>query len=689
MTATNSVAATITPVFFEIGTHDIFKEGKEGSVSPRVTSIEAYCPTKPEATRTFARLVNPGAAITEAREKEFGITNEQIQKVTDTFADVWNQFRAWIEPQGSKSTVVLVAYRAYEFHKHVLRNDCTRSNREFPREWKLFDPSFLANCFYETQDWKGLSATEVCEKVKIPVTGRVTGLEIYGIMNVLVKGVPLETVYPAMLDPNPIKASAAVIKAAAPKPSKVATTAAKIDNVIRVIFFDTETTGLLEAIPPPRVVEFGAYDPDRDEEFGTLIDPEMPIPPGATAINHIDDNMVKGKPTFRPVFQQFVQWVEQPVKVIKNGVTTSVKPIILLIAHNVRFDKAMLKLETDRTGLTIPSDWIFRCTLVVAQCNVMGIPKPRTLQAMRYGWDIPEDGAHTAAGDTRVLSKVFKKLIGTVPEQDVYKAMIQAPDNHPGLPVAELIAANGGPTPFVHADAPDDKEKKEVVQVQKATTSASTAVASAPKSAVTATTSQVVTAPQVNLTAPVSFTTSLTKRKLDAGNEAVQAMAISIATRMAVEMATQFASTSTMNEAIASTSTTTMAVASTSQAKAPTKRAPRKKLGVHEAEDKADRRFFEKEYGGDIKNVPYYARFKFQKFVTDTASTSTRKPLEASVDDLEETEDESDDDSFVVESTSGTESSEQYSDTDAVEGPTKRRKKKADDSSSATVALED
>ena len=67
-----------------------------------------------------------------------------------------------------------------------------------------------------------------------------------------------------------------------------------------LVFIDLETTGIETLID--RIVEFSALkiNPDTTEESITMrINPQIPIPPEATAIHGIKDNDVADKPTFK------------------------------------------------------------------------------------------------------------------------------------------------------------------------------------------------------------------------------------------------------------------------------------------------------------------------------------------------------------------------------------------------------
>ena len=94
------------------------------------------------------------------------------------------------------------------------------------------------------------------------------------------------------------------------------------------VVLDTETTGRNE---DDKIIELGmvafAYNPDTGEiysvldRFNALEDPGMPIPPEASAVNHITDEMVKGQRIDDAAVQSFVEKAS------------------VVIAHNASFDR--------------------------------------------------------------------------------------------------------------------------------------------------------------------------------------------------------------------------------------------------------------------------------------------------------------------------------------------------------------
>lgn len=87
------------------------------------------------------------------------------------------------------------------------------------------------------------------------------------------------------------------------------------DRLPAFVVIDTETNGL--KVQGGRILELSAI---RYEDFqpvaswSTLINPKKPIPPEATEVNHITDEMVASAPTLPQVVNSFVEFVgESPL----------------------------------------------------------------------------------------------------------------------------------------------------------------------------------------------------------------------------------------------------------------------------------------------------------------------------------------------------------------------------------------
>lgn len=159
-----------------------------------------------------------------------------------------------------------------------------------------------------------------------------------------------------------------------------------------LVFFDLETTG---ANPKTdRIVELCAIKllPDgRREELHYLVNPGMPIPPGATAVHNITDDMVKDQPLF-----------EQLAPVLAPFFTACD-----LGGYNIRrFDVPLLMEEFHRARL-YPINFN-----EVKMVDVMGIyhqKEKRDLSAaVRFYCEREHEGAHSAKADVLATIDILK-----------------------------------------------------------------------------------------------------------------------------------------------------------------------------------------------------------------------------------------------------------------------------------------
>ncbi|MBP5157924.1 MAG: 3'-5' exonuclease [Treponema sp.] len=168
------------------------------------------------------------------------------------------------------------------------------------------------------------------------------------------------------------------------------------------VAFDTETTGL--KAENDEVLEIGAVKFNKDgligESFNRLIKPVKPIPSFITAINHIDDEMVKDAPPAAEVVKSFADYVG------KKSV---------LVAHNARFDVKFVNATLIRAGLpqlknlTVDtltfSRWAYP---LLANEAEKGQYKLQSL-ARRFGIEVLN--AHRAEDDARVCMELFLRIL--------------------------------------------------------------------------------------------------------------------------------------------------------------------------------------------------------------------------------------------------------------------------------------
>lgn len=158
-----------------------------------------------------------------------------------------------------------------------------------------------------------------------------------------------------------------------------------------LVFFDVETTG----IDPfhDRIIEIGAVKllPDGTQtEYHRRINPGMPIPPGATAIHNITDDMVKDEPYFGDIIPELQELFFDAD----------------LGGYNVKiFDIPILTTEFKRVGL----DLDYETMNIVDAMAIFKIKEPRTLTAAYKKYCGKElENAHSAVADIRASIEVLE-----------------------------------------------------------------------------------------------------------------------------------------------------------------------------------------------------------------------------------------------------------------------------------------
>lgn len=164
----------------------------------------------------------------------------------------------------------------------------------------------------------------------------------------------------------------------------------KLNLTRPLIFFDLETTGT--NILSDRIVELSYIKifPNGEEEKKTRrLNPEMPIPPGATAVHHITDEDVKNEPTFRQISKALLQ--------IFEGCD--------IAGYNSnKFDVPLLMEEFARVGLTF--DITGRRFIDVQ--NIFHKMEQRTLvAAYKFYCGKNLEDAHSALADTQATYEVL------------------------------------------------------------------------------------------------------------------------------------------------------------------------------------------------------------------------------------------------------------------------------------------
>lgn len=196
---------------------------------------------------------------------------------------------------------------------------------------------------------------------------------------------------------------------------------------LRAIYYDTETTGIKS--DTDRIIEIAAYDPERDLSFEQLINPECPIPPEASAVHKITDDMVANKPTFREIIPEFKKFCDGDV---------------ILVAHNNDgFDIHFLRKEFERAEQELPN-WKFLDTLKWARRYRPDLPR-HSLQFLREIYGIAENNAHRALDDVVVMHQIFSMMTDDLSIEEIFlllnkpKVLQHMPfGKHQGTPLKDV-----------------------------------------------------------------------------------------------------------------------------------------------------------------------------------------------------------------------------------------------------------
>lgn len=201
----------------------------------------------------------------------------------------------------------------------------------------------------------------------------------------------------------------------------------RVDMPLRPIFYDTETTGIKP--DKDRVIEIAAFDPVNNLTFEKLVNPGCPIPPDATAVHKITNEMVANSPPFAEIGREFIEFCSGEV---------------VLIAHNNdSFDLHFLRHEFTRNGLEMPP-WKFFDTLKWARRYRPDLPK-HSLQFLREIYGISANNAHRALDDVIILENVYGLMTDDLSIEEVFtllnkpKAIQHMPfGKHQGQPLAQV-----------------------------------------------------------------------------------------------------------------------------------------------------------------------------------------------------------------------------------------------------------
>lgn len=163
------------------------------------------------------------------------------------------------------------------------------------------------------------------------------------------------------------------------------------------IGFDLETTGTVPGVD--RIVEIGAVKFSNGRPvatYSTLIDPLIPIPPDASRVNGIYDDMVKGKPTIDAILESFAEFCQDTI----------------MVAHNAPFDTQFLVADIQRHESSAPKGIVLD-TLTMSRKVFPGLANYR-LGTLTQHLRIPSGEFHRAEEDASYCGYLFTKILEKV-----------------------------------------------------------------------------------------------------------------------------------------------------------------------------------------------------------------------------------------------------------------------------------
>ena len=162
-----------------------------------------------------------------------------------------------------------------------------------------------------------------------------------------------------------------------------------------LVFMDLETTGL--STQEDRIAQMAVVKLWPGGEFmshSTLVDPGVPIPPGATAVHGIGDEQVAGQPRFAALAPQLAAYLDG-CDFAGFGVA--------------RFDLPLLLAEFRRAGC----EFSLEGRRVLDALAIFHQREPRTLEAaLRFYRGRELEGAHDALADVEASLEVLEGQFG-------------------------------------------------------------------------------------------------------------------------------------------------------------------------------------------------------------------------------------------------------------------------------------
>ncbi len=192
--------------------------------------------------------------------------------------------------------------------------------------------------------------------------------------------------------------------------NKVKTTEKKIDwqqnlKEATYVVFDTETTGL-QPFRGDKIISIGGVVIENgaikyEQTFNRLVNPDRKIPPTATYITGITNEMVADKEGVYPVLNDFLDFIGDRI----------------LVAHNAAFDLAFLNISLCHLAPARICNPVID-TYILSKYLLPDMIE-HSLESLLYHFEIdcPDSERHTALGDSIMTAKLFHNLLRIIIEE--------------------------------------------------------------------------------------------------------------------------------------------------------------------------------------------------------------------------------------------------------------------------------
>lgn len=203
------------------------------------------------------------------------------------------------------------------------------------------------------------------------------------------------------------------------------------DLTPRLYYLDLEVDRVTvdKGEPRPCITQICVMDPSRPDHkfFNAYIKPPKELRKKALEMSFEPGHVEAPRYSFKRVWPKLKEWVNQPLDGHRQAV---------FVAHNgYEHDWPILQTECARVMDAIPKYWKPFCSLYLSKA--LDMQGDHSLTGLCHKYQVEVLQAHDAYNDVKMLSNLFREMVGEVNFKSLCKAMVD-PD-HPVRKVAALI----------------------------------------------------------------------------------------------------------------------------------------------------------------------------------------------------------------------------------------------------------